>query len=188
MNISFGQKIPIMQCTVQNIGTKKFVPATVYEYDCTSKNDAYDIDEIDGYWIFKPQIFHQAKDKCSQPIKYQHTKIYSLETNKGETLGMMVTDKDGDNTDVDVLETKYMSGHKYVGTALLSAAAQETLKRGDKKLTVKQPIPDVRNFYIIGCGFEETNGRTLEIENKQLINLIKKTEEKTQTQLIDLKG
>lgn len=188
MNISFGKKIPIMQCQVQNNRTKMFVPSTVYEYDCTSKKDAYDIDEIEGYWIFKPQIFHQAKDKCSQPIKYQNLKIYSLETNKGETLGMMVTDKDGENTDVDVLETKYMSGHKYVATSLLSAAAQETLKKGHKKLTVKQPIPDVRNFYISGCGFNETNGRTLEIKNEELKNLIERTESKTHTKLIDLKG
>ena len=168
MNISFGKKIPIMQCQVQNIKTGNFVPSTVYEYDCNDPSDANKIDEIDGYWIFKPQIFYQAKDKHSQPNKYANTRIFSLETQKGETLGLMVTDKDKKNNDVDVLENKFMSGHKYVGTSLLAAAALETIKQGYDKLTIKQPIPEVRPFYIDKCGFRETNGRPLELTKEEL--------------------
>lgn len=188
MKITFGRKIPIMQCQVQNIKTKNFVPATVYEYDCEDKHDADNIDKISGYWIFKPQIFFQAQDKHCFPQKYKNTKIYSLETNAGETLGMMVLDKEDNNNNVDVLETKFLSGHKYVGKSLLAAAAQETLKGEYKKLTITYPIPEVRDFYIDSCGFHETSGRPLEMDKKELPALIKQTEAKTQTKIIDLRG
>ena len=45
MNISFGQKIPMYHCSVQNTKTKEFVPATVYEYDCCDFFDAENIDK-----------------------------------------------------------------------------------------------------------------------------------------------
>lgn len=188
MNISFGKKIPIMQCQVQSLKTGNFVPSTVYEYDCKDNNDAFDINDIDGYWIFKPQIFHQALDKTQLPKKYINTRIYSLETKQGETLGMMVTDKDKENNDIDVLENKFMSGYKYVGTNLITAAAQETLKQDYEKLTIKHPIPEVRTFYIEKCGFRETDTRPLELNREELPELIKHTEAKTKTKIIDLKG
>ena len=188
MNISFGKKIPIMKCQVQNLKTKDFVPSTVYEYDCEDKHDANNIDKIDGYWIFKPQIFFQAQDKHCFPQKYKNTKIYSLETNTGETLGMMVLDKAGNNNNVDVLETKFQSGHKYVGKSLLAAAAQETLKGSYKKLTITHPIPDVRDFYIDSCVFKETSGRPLEMNNEDLMSFIKTVEKSVHTNFIDLQG
>ena len=188
MNISFGKKIPIMQCQVQNVKTKSFVPSTVYEYDCEDKKDADDIDKIGGYWLFKPQIFFLAKDKHCQPKKYKNSKIYSLETSNGNTLGMMILDKDGNNNNVDLIETRYLCGHKYVGKTLLAAAAKETLKQGYDKLKINQPIQEVRSFYIDGCGFRETNGRPLEMNNEELISFIKNTEKAVHTSFIDLQG
>jgi len=39
MNISFGKKIPLSQCQIQNKETGNFEKATVYELDCKDKND-----------------------------------------------------------------------------------------------------------------------------------------------------
>ena len=100
----------------------------------------------------------------------------------------MVTDKDKENIDIDVLENKYLSGYKYVGTNLITAAAQETLKSDCRKLTIKQPLPEVRPFYIEKCGFRETTGRPLELNKEELPTLIENAESKIQTNIIDLRG
>ena len=43
MNISFGKKIPIAQCQIQNLATKKFEPATIYELDCHDESDLLEV-------------------------------------------------------------------------------------------------------------------------------------------------
>ena len=44
--ISFGAKIPIAKCKIQNRETGKFENATIYEYTCTEKADIEKIKRI----------------------------------------------------------------------------------------------------------------------------------------------
>ena len=42
-NISFGKKIPLTTCQIQDKKTGNFVPATLFEYDCKDEDDILEI-------------------------------------------------------------------------------------------------------------------------------------------------
>lgn len=180
-SISFGKKIPIMQCKVQNRKTNNFVPSTIYEYDCKDPNDAKEIDKISDLWIFKPEFYHLAKDKFQFPQKHNNTKIYSLETSDGNILGLINFSNNENINNIDILETKPFSGHKYVGRLLIAAVAKRTLINGYKKLTVDHPMRTAVDYYTKECGFKETDGIPLEMDRLQMKKFIKESKEKTQT-------
>lgn len=188
MNISFGQKIPMYHCSVQNTKTKEFVPATVYEYDCCDFFDAENIDKLPGEWIFKPEIFFWAKDKYLFPKLFSEVKIFSLETSNNETIGLMQFSNQENYCNVGLLENMEKSGHKYVGTALLNAVANETLKNGYETLKVAQPVPEALDFYVDSCGFKQTKAKEVSMTKKDMLDFLKRTKEKTNSQLVDLKG
>ncbi len=188
MNISFGKKVPIMQCKVVNTKTMEYIPATIFEYDCKDKTDADDINAIDGYWFYKNEIFFTAKDKIQFPKKKRDIRIFSLENNKGKTIGLMQCSKNGNQCDVNLLEKRFLDKHKYVGSVLLAAAAKETLKSQADKLTVSSPVPEARDFYINGCGFKATSTKNLEMNQEQIEKFIKQTEQKTNSPIINLQG
>lgn len=188
MNISFGKKIPILQCQILNPQTKKYIPATIFEYDCKDNKDADDINEIDGYWLFKNEIFFSAKDKIQSPSRHKDIRIFSLENKQGKTLGLMQCKKNKNTYDINLIEKRYLDKHKYVGTLLLAAAAKETIKDRADKLTVSSPFQEAREFYINGCGFRTTSTKTLEMDKKQIKEFIKTTEIKTNAPIINLQG
>ncbi len=188
MNISFGKKIPLMQCQIVNSKTNEFVPATIFEYDCNDKKDADDINGIGGYWFFKNEIFFNAQDKIQFPKKFQNIRIFALENKQGRTLGLMQFNETGNQCDINLLEKRFLDKHKYIGSVLLAAAAKETLKSKANKLTVSAPVPEARDFYIKGCGFKTTQTKALELEQSDINRFIKETEEKTQFPIINLQG
>lgn len=188
MNISFGKKIPIMQCQILNPKTNKYTSATIFEYNCNDKKDADDIDSIDGYWFYKNEIFFNARDKFHSPLRNKDLRIFALENEKGKTLGLMQCTKTQNIYDVNLLEKRYLDKHKYVGTALLAAVAQETIKENAEKLTVSSPVQEAREFYIKGCGFKTTTSKCLEMNGEQIRNFIKEAKQKTNTQIINLQG
>lgn len=188
MNISFGKKIPIMQCQIVNTRTSEFVPATIYEYDCKDRKDADDINNIDGYWFFKNEIFFNAQDKIQFPKKYQNIRIFSLENNKGRTLGLMQCQKSGNQYDISLLEKRFLDKHKYIGSVLLAAAAKETLKSKAEKLIVSSPLPEAKDFYINECGFKTTSTKSLEMSQEQIKKFIRQTEQKTNSPIINIQG
>ena len=186
--ISFGRKIPIAQCQIVSDKTNEYVPATIYEYDCKDRKDVDDINEIDGYWVFKSEILFNAKDKLQLPQKYKNLRIFSLENNKGKTIGLMQCKESDNQFDISLLEKRFLDKHKYVGSVLLATAAKETLKSKSNKLTVSFPLPEARDFYINGCGFKTTSTKILEMDQEQIKKFIKQTEQKTNSQIINLQG
>ena len=44
-NISFGKKIPLTTCQIQDKKTGKFVPATLFEYDCKDEHP-HNVDKV----------------------------------------------------------------------------------------------------------------------------------------------
>ena len=55
-NISFGKKIPLTTCKIQEKNTGNFVPATLYEYDCKDEQDILEIVFTGSQWYFSDSI------------------------------------------------------------------------------------------------------------------------------------
>ncbi len=190
--ISFGKKIPITNCQVKDKKNGKFVPATIYEADCKDFSDIQEVDNLDGIWSFKSSIVSYMKIKYSRQListTDKNDKFYLLQTQDGTTLGLCQTNKEGSSTKVEFLENRRDKKYKYVGQSLLAAIGLETLKEGKKSIVITVPTEEAIPFYVDKCGFKESNNSTpLKLSKKRIKKLIRKTENKTNTNLINLRA
>ena len=69
MNISFGRKIPIIKCQIQDTDTGKFEPATVYQIDCKDESDVLEIRNLPDTWQYKLGIAKNM-DRKHQLLKH----------------------------------------------------------------------------------------------------------------------
>lgn len=187
-NINFGRKIPITKCQVQNKFTHNSVPVVVYELDCKDKEDWLSMREDKGYWTFAQQVSYQIEEKHDCLAQTEDIKFHVLKNEKDELLGFMESEDMDDTLNVHVLESSPSGKFKYIGKVLLGTAAKVALKEGKQKLTVSYPLANVRDFYIYACGFKPTATKLVEMNRQEMAEFIKRTEEQTNSQIIDLKG
>ena len=62
-SISFGKKIPITSCQVQDKTTGNFLPATLYEYDCKDEQDILEVVFTGKQWYFSNSIIKNMEKK-----------------------------------------------------------------------------------------------------------------------------
>ena len=62
-NISFGKKIPLTTCQIQDKKTGNFVPATLFEYDCKDEDDILEIVFTGKQWYFSEAIIKNMDKK-----------------------------------------------------------------------------------------------------------------------------
>ena len=195
--ISFGAKIPIAECKIQNRKTGKTESATVYEYTCTDKSDVEKIKRIVARedWEFGSDIAYDAhwkntvienNDKCYGFMKDYH--VYTLENNRRKTIGLCET-KETDNIIVEFCETLQDKKYKYAGQTLLASIAQKACN-SSLTLIIENAATKALDFYRKVCGFTEEVYEDEEIsfivDKRQMQDFIEQTEKRTNGKIVCL--
>ncbi|MBQ8886984.1 MAG: GNAT family N-acetyltransferase [Candidatus Gastranaerophilales bacterium] len=191
MNISFGKKIPIMQTQIQNLQTGAFEPATVYELDCTDETDILETIKPQNSWTYARDINRNMCDKYIQQQIGEDSNLsfYILQNQKGETLGMAQTEEQIKNAhNLSLFDTKKNKQYKYVGQTLLASVSKDIMSKAGVRLSVFDPHPSAIAFYDKICGFQNFGNIFLSADKKQMNKFIQQTEQRTNAQLVNLKG
>lgn len=176
MNISFGKKIPIATCQIINEAAKKPETVTIFEHDCKDIEDFEYFKNLKGSWVYKNEIAKSALQKFNEPSSKSDTKIYSMETKRGKTTGIMEVSQYGKLCDVQHLESHYKGLYSLSGTSLLAYLAKEQLNYNAESIFVSNPALSARKFYTRHCFFEPYGPIALELNQKGMKKLINKTE------------
>ena len=190
MNISFGQKIPTAICNVLDTKENKFVPALVSEFDCYDKSDTDTISSIPGEWEHKDTIVLNMKSKYSdiKREKGNDTRIYAIENDNGEILGITCVDDLEKNVEVRYIESRSDHRYKYVGQNLLASLGQGVLDGRQNRLIIRSAVSSAYDFYEKVCGFKEIGYSDLEMNRFDILKFIRRTEEKTQSPIVNLRA
>lgn len=195
--ISFGAKIPITKCKIQNRETGKTENATVYEYTCTDKSDVDKIDRIVSKedWEFGTDIAddawwknHTIENKDSRYGYMNDYHIYSIENNRRKTIGICET-KETDYVNVELFETLQNKKYKFVGQTFLASLAQKASNCA-KSLIIDNAAIKALGFYRNTCGFtkelKEDDGISFVVDTSQLQQFIQQTEQRTDGKIVCL--
>ena len=188
MKISFGRKIPIASCSVINRVSKQPQSAIIYEHDCKDKEDYKYFENLSDSWNYKEEVALQAYRKCKSPASNIGTKIYSIETQSGKTIGIMETFELGKTCTVEHLESHLKGLYGYTGSILLSFLSHEKLRQNIDSIFITNPAKNARNFYTQHCFFKECPPIALELDKKGMENLIQKTQKKDKLANFRFKG
>ena len=192
MNISFGRKIPIIKCQIQDTDTGKFEPATVYQIDCKDESDVLEIRNLPDTWQYKLGIAKNM-DRKHQLLKHYNQEndstFYALEDERNRILGLgEIEETETGVYDLKYLESNSLGSKKYIGQALLASIAEDVLCKNGTKLTVNDAVDSAFDFYADTCGFEDVHGYYLKMNRAQINNFIEQTEDRTQSLLLNLRG
>ena len=192
MNITFGKKIPIARCQIQNLTTGKFEPATVFELDCKDESDLFETVKPNNEWKYAAYIHDNMCDKVDFQKVFGNddsNSFYILQNQQGETLGMSQLEEIYDGAfDLGYLDTKKDKNYKYVGQVLLATIAREVSKKASDIFTIYGAVDSAKDFYVKICGFKigEFDMPYLQIE--EIPAFVKQTEDRIHSSIIDLKG
>ena len=190
MNISFGQRIPTATCNILDKKENKFVPALICEYDCYDKSDINKIASVDGDWDHKDTIVDNMKSKHSdiKCNRANNTRIYTLENEDGDILGLTCVDDLEKNVEVRFIESRCDHRYKYVGQNLLASLGQGVLNGRQNRLIIRSAVASAFDFYEKVCGFKDIGKSDLEMNRFDIHKFIKRTEERTQTSMVNFRA
>ena len=190
-SVSFGNKLPITKFQVQNIKTGSFEKATLFEMNCNSVKDIFDMENTKGHFSFKEQIINNMWKKIHKHKQFNDVNFYKAETEQGKTIGICETYKGPYYKDITYISSEKSRNYKYQGQAMLASVGQTILK--DTKLlnmVVTTPLNTAMKFYKEICGFDEiTVGKgnlLLQMDRSKIIEFIKAVEKRTQSGIINL--
>ena len=196
-SISFGKKFPIAQTQIYDKNSAKFVPATVYEYDCSDESDIQTIKSLKGDWDYKDMMVTSMFSKHRLPVDcddFNNTSFYVLENLSGEIVGLSEICNKEDKKELKIIETQQTNRYKYAGQGLLATIAKTVIDEDKDKLVIKNPSPTSYDFYTKGCGFVPQNKYSrkmqenlirvglcsIEMDREKLNKFIKQVEDKIQ--------
>lgn len=195
-SLSFGKKIPVMQCTIQNRINKKPVTATISEYDCTNYSDIGEIFSKCGRWNYGRSM---ASDMNLKLYNYQNFdlenypyKFYVMEDEKKDIIGICETENSAHNINISFLESEPKKKYKYIGQTMLAAMGKMLSGKNGHNMYVMNPAGSAITFYTKQCNFEplvknrEWDG--LIMQSEKISGFIKDVEEKSGGKIINIKG
>ena len=188
MQVSFGKKIPIAQCSVFDNQQKQFVPVTVNEYDCKTMDDFVEVRKLDSTWKFADTIARSiyAKNDCFYKKIPNTYRFFNLERENGEVLGIAACDEKQGSLDVNFIETKPDKNHKYTGQVFLASLAGHSINMGKFKFKIKNAIESSVGFYQNICGFKRNYEDDFEVSRRNIPDFIKQTETRTHSPIINI--
>lgn len=192
MNVSFGAKVPIAKCQIQNVETGSYEPAVIYEIDCNDKSDINTVTKPASEWKYSKLIQKDMQEKINYKkiySGYDVSSFYILENQYGETLGMseMTEFYDG-SYDLTYLDTKNGKPYKYVGQTLLATTAREAYKKGTKVFTIYSAVLSALDFYTQVCGFKDCGLFVPTMKRGEIPHFVKQTERRTKAPILDFVG
>lgn len=178
-NISFGKQIPKATCSIINNVSKRPQKVTIYEHDCEDLKDYEYFKSLPSSWDFKETVSISAKSKYRLPLSNLGTKIYSMETDSGKTVGIMETCELGKICTLEHLESHYNGLYSYIGTMLLAFLSKEKIHDNVSLIVIPNPSPTAEKFYTQHCYYRKNHEIALEANRESMKSLIQKAEEKT---------
>lgn len=192
MNVSFGAKVPIAKCQIQNEKTGKYESAVIYEIDCNDESDIDTVTKPESEWKYAKFIQSDMQEKIQYKNIYSGYNIssfYILENQDGETLGMSEMREFYDGSyDLTYLDTKKEKQYKYVGQTLLATTAREAYKKGTKVFTICSAVLSALDFYTQVCGFKDCGLFIPTMQRGEIPQFVRRTENRTKAPILDFVG
>lgn len=187
--VSFGKKIPLYNCQVLNKQTGKYVPATFYEYDCKDREDSVEIKNLEKKLVFRNHIAKNMENRYEDQLKGSKKTYPSVYTIMAEnsTIGLAQVDDTKSKNNLDFISTSQDGSYKYAGQTMVACIGKQSLKKNKNKLTVEIPTYQAVPFYE-KLGFTREGESLLKIGKNGILNLIKKTEQTTQSPILDIEA
>lgn len=200
MNISFGKRIPLSQHKVYDKREQKFTNATLYEIDGKDEDDIYYIALQKGNWgdlrrCITTDMASKRKKLSSgcelstyDEITLPNNKFYSLENEKGDSIGLLEMTGAYNIRDVRYFQANPDRNYRYAGQIMLAEVAKEIADETNAELTVSDPSDEGRKFYINVCGFQpkSKDSHKLYMNQDGIKNFIENVERRTEASNIDL--
>ena len=191
-SISFGKKNPVAVCKVKDLATKKFVPVKMYEYDCKDIEDIQEVENLPNSFGFKQAIANEMRTKKAAWEKYSlntGVSYYVMQEGNNNVLGIASVNISENTNGVKFIQTSQNSTHKYIGQTMLAALSKLTMNDGKEKFEISFPTDDAMGFYIYKCGFKHgDNFYSLEMSPKEMKKFVFKTQMKTRSSIVDIRG
>lgn len=201
-NISFGKKIPITTCQIQDKKTGKYIPATFYEYDCKDEEDILELVFTGSKWYFVDSIVKNMSEKLkinemfktdeksdlrNHPIikNNLNKRFFSLQLNDGKILGICQARNKNSSLDIDYIESQNCN-HKYIGLNMLASLGIKSLQENKGNVIIGLSTTEARSFYTDKCGFETDNKGNLVLNKPHIKKLIRQTQKETHSKIINL--
>ncbi len=192
MQVSFGKKVPIMQCSIKDVQRKMTVPATIYEYDCQCSSDIEDMLYAGRDWFYNINLACDMKDKYEKEnfmdeISPRH--FYVMENQNGKMLALCETKEVDSDIQVEFIETEHNKEQKYCGKTMLAALGKKVIENNGSKLMINIPLNSAFDFYVQGCGFNTLSGNSLKLqmEKHKIKNFISETEAQSGGEILNIK-
>lgn len=147
--ISFGKKIPIKTCTIQDIRQNKQIDAKIFQYDCWDKTDIDEVRKVDKNFRFARNIVANMEmeeyyiRKHNRSLNYS---FYTMEIND-EIIGLAQIEKLPTEILIEYLESEHNKNYKYIGQNFINMLNAMALKEHYEKLRVPAPLNDAYGFY-----------------------------------------
>ncbi|MBQ8635020.1 hypothetical protein IJ425_02575 [bacterium] len=190
--VSFGTKIPTMTCKVKNNETGKFVPATLYEYDCSEQADIIEIEQLPNNWGFKKVISNGmlAKKKAREKFDIDtKTYFYALKDETGKTIGISYLYERDNAQAVKFIETDPEKEYKFAGQTMLAGHALATMNDKFDRFEIRFATDEATPFYTHKCGFKRGEDKySLEMTAKDVKKFLRKIFFRTHGKVKDIRG
>ncbi len=180
--LSFGKKIPIAKCQIYDKLEDKFIPAQIFELDCSDDTDIeYLRKKIKGPFGYTKFIISDMKEKSlfqNFYKVYDDVRFYILENKKNGILGFTEFTDHNNTLTVKWLEARRDKQFKYVGQSLISSITMKMLKGNYFHLKVSNPTRDAFEFYSDKCGFDTENKSLFDMNREKASEFIKNVQKK----------
>ncbi len=204
--VSFGQRLPLTTCYVQNQYNGTLVPATFCELDPNDPEDIRDIENLSDYkFQFKDNIaynmsHHNALNNIKNNIQNNNdinlmleetapARYFLMEHPKGSIIGITQISRQGQNVNIDYISRNKMEPYTFIGQDMIASICSDILKSYDvKKLIVEYPAASAKKFYTNVCGFKYDRRGILAMNRKQMQKFVDSVEKKTQHPILNLSG
>ena len=204
-NISFGKKIPLTTCQIQDKKTGNFVPATLFEYDCKDEQDILEIVFTGKQWYFSEAIIKNMDKKFQlnklfeenpllKKTKFRkepkskddyYKRFFVMQLQDGKTIGVCQAQNKDNSLKLDYLESQN-NNHRFIGTTILASLGIKTLQDGINSITIDSGTTEAEDFYTDKCGFKHYTDDTFKLDKRHIKKLIKQTQKETQSPIVDL--
>lgn len=205
---AFGKKVPLAEIKLKDKEKNKFVPARIYELDCTDTSDIDEVMKADGKWAFKASIIRNMNakysvrrisngnygptsilgERTSGEYNVANNRFYVTQLKDGSTVGMTQVHNRNSSLCIDFIESREDKRYKYVGQTLLAALGMDLLKHDGKRILITAPTDSAVPFYVDKCGFQESINSQLKMNKKNIKKFIRRTQKHINSPILDIRA
>ncbi len=153
-SISFGKKIPVAKCHIQDRTNNNQVNATIVEYDCNDLSDMSEIKRLHNWTYSKFMSDNMERVFKTKQYFTPSFSFFAIENDNKEIVGIASTKSVGGDLILDSLESSPDKKYKYTGKNMLTFLKNYALLKGLSRIYIPIAVESARDFYINKCGFK----------------------------------